>query len=101
LTATPKVLERRGLVRVAVDPRDRCGCLLARADAGHAVLAAAVPAWQRHHRAIDRCPGDADALRTELQTTGGGRQDHRPPAAPTGGVAGKVVSVAAATPRRR
>src|SRR6202012_831073 len=43
LTAALKPLERRGLVRVEVDPRDKRSRLLVLTDAGREVLAAAVP----------------------------------------------------------
>jgi DNA-binding MarR family transcriptional regulator len=68
LTAALKPLERRGLVRVEVDPKDRRSRLLALTDAGREVLAAAVPIWRETHRAIEAgLPGlNADALRASL-----------------------------------
>ncbi len=72
LTAAVKVLERRGLATVAVDPKDRRGRLLALTEAGRASLAAAVPVWRETHAAVDAALGgvDADALRTALRALG-------------------------------
>src|SRR4051794_32703590 len=47
LTAALKPLERRGLVKVEIDPADRRSRRLSLTPAGHAVLIAAVPSWQR------------------------------------------------------
>jgi DNA-binding MarR family transcriptional regulator len=54
LTAALKPLERRGLINVAVDPADRRSRRLTLTPAGHRLLAAALPIWEREHRAIDR-----------------------------------------------
>ncbi|TXM87259.1 winged helix-turn-helix transcriptional regulator [Methylobacterium sp. WL30] len=72
LTAAVKVLERRGLATVAVDPKDRRGRLLALTEAGRASLVAAVPVWRETHAAVDAALGgvDADALRTALRALG-------------------------------
>lgn len=53
LTAALKILERRGLVSSAVDPKDRRGRLLTLTDAGMAMLTAALPIWTRVHDEID------------------------------------------------
>ena len=68
LTAALKPLERRGLVRVEVDPKDKRSRLLVLTDAGRVVLAAAVPIWRETHRTIEAgLPGlDADGLRASL-----------------------------------
>jgi DNA-binding MarR family transcriptional regulator len=68
LTAALKPLERRGLVAVKTDPRDRRSHLLSLTPAGAALLAAAVPIWQRTHAEVERgLPGaDPDALRRNL-----------------------------------
>lgn len=68
LTANLKPLERRGLVIVAVDPKDRRGRRLALTDAGRALLVDAVPVWRRTHDEVDArlASGDPDALRADL-----------------------------------
>jgi DNA-binding MarR family transcriptional regulator len=54
LTANLKPLERRGLVRVSVDPADRRLRRLSLTPAGRALLAGAVPIWRETHAEIDR-----------------------------------------------
>jgi DNA-binding MarR family transcriptional regulator len=54
LTAALKPLVRRGLVTVTVDPGDRRSRQLTLTPAGYRLLAAALPIWEREHRAIDR-----------------------------------------------
>lgn len=54
LTANLKPLERRGLIRIRVDPADRRGRLLALTGSGHALLHQALPIWNETHRDIDR-----------------------------------------------
>jgi DNA-binding MarR family transcriptional regulator len=68
LTAALKVLERRGLVKSEVDPKDRRGRLLTLTDAGMAMLGAALPIWTRVHAEIDAELGDggSDSLRHVL-----------------------------------
>lgn len=53
LTANLKPLERRGLVKTAVDPADRRGRRLALTAAGRKVLRAALPIWTRTHEEVD------------------------------------------------
>ncbi|GJD44466.1 hypothetical protein AFCDBAGC_2333 [Methylobacterium cerastii] len=69
LTAALKVLERRGLATVAVDPEDGRGRRLSLTEAGRAGLAAAVPVWRATHAAVEATLGgvDADMLRTGLR----------------------------------
>ncbi len=68
LTANLKPLERRGLVKVAVDPDDRRSRQLTLTAKGRAVLAEAVPVWKRTHAAIERLlPRGADDLRADLR----------------------------------
>jgi DNA-binding MarR family transcriptional regulator len=69
LTANLKPLERRGLLRVIVDAEDRRSRRLLLTPAGRAALAAAVPAWQQTHAAIeDLLEGsDPDRLRADLR----------------------------------
>ena len=68
LTANLKPLERRGLLRVAVDPDDRRSRQLTLTAKGRALLAEAVPVWKRTHAAIERQLGrNADDLRADLR----------------------------------
>lgn len=66
LTAALKPLERRGLIEVSVDPRDRRSRLLALTEAGQKLLKDAVPIWQRTHAEVDATVGDAGRLRAGL-----------------------------------
>ncbi len=72
LTAALKPLERRGFVQIVPDAADRRSRLLVLTAAGRAVLAAAVPIWQRTHEAIEAgLPGEAaQTLRTTLRELG-------------------------------
>lgn len=63
LTAALKPLTRRGLVEILTDPKDRRSRRLVLTDAGRALLAEAVPVWERTHAEIDRLLGGADAQR--------------------------------------
>ncbi len=68
LTAALKPRERRGFVKVAVDPADRRNRRLILTAAGRARLAAALPTWRRTHADIDRLLArDPDLLRTDLK----------------------------------
>ncbi len=68
LTAALKPLERRGWVTIAPNPKDRRGRLLSLTADGKAVLAAAVPVWEKTHAEVEeKLPdGDAHRLRAEL-----------------------------------
>jgi len=67
VTAAVKTLERRGLVAVRVDAKDRRGRLLSLTADGKQVLAGAVPIWTREHAALEHeLKGDAGRLRREL-----------------------------------
>lgn len=68
LTANIKPLERRGLLKVSVDPNDRRGRLLTLTNSGRTVLAGAVPVWQQTHAEVEkRLPGvNGAALREAL-----------------------------------
>lgn len=70
LTAALKPLARRGLVNVAVDPKDRRSRRLSLTVAGSALLANAVPIWQATHAAIDRRLAEtgSDRLRSDLRS---------------------------------
>ncbi|WP_432347201.1 MarR family winged helix-turn-helix transcriptional regulator [Shinella yambaruensis] len=54
LTAALKPLERRGLVAVEADPRDRRGRLLRLTGEGRRLLTQAFPVWKETHEKIDR-----------------------------------------------
>lgn len=66
LTAALKPLQRRGLVKVAVDPSDRRGRRLTLTPAGRKLLAAALPIWKRRHKEIEKRLRAPDTLRTDL-----------------------------------
>lgn len=69
LTAALKPLERRGLVKVTVDPQDRRGRLMELTPAGRSLLARALPIWQRAHAEIEGrlTDGGAELLRGNLR----------------------------------
>jgi len=66
LTASLKPLERRGLLRITVDPEDRRSRRLTLTPAGQAALSAALPLWRQEHAAIDLRLEDPDRLRGDL-----------------------------------
>lgn len=68
LTANLKPLQRRGLVEVTVDPRDRRSRLMTLTSEGRSVLAAAVPIWETTHAEIENRldASDPDRLRRDL-----------------------------------
>jgi DNA-binding MarR family transcriptional regulator len=68
LTANLKPLERRALVVVVVDPKDKRSRRLQLTDAGCDLLVAALPVWRATHAEIDRLLPDADPdrLRADL-----------------------------------
>jgi DNA-binding MarR family transcriptional regulator len=72
LTAALKPLARRGLVRVIADKEDRRSRRIALTPAGEALLARAVPIWERAHARLDALLGarGAASLRTNLQKLG-------------------------------
>jgi DNA-binding MarR family transcriptional regulator len=69
LTAALKPLERRGLVKVIPDPVDKRSRRLKLTGEGKALLAEAVPVWERTHAEVEGLieDGDADRLRSDLQ----------------------------------
>jgi DNA-binding MarR family transcriptional regulator len=73
LTANLKPLERRRLVKVAVDPADKRSRRLALTAAGHRLLIAATPIWKRAHAEAERglAQGAAARLRADLRALGG------------------------------
>ncbi|WP_099826279.1 MarR family winged helix-turn-helix transcriptional regulator [Oceaniglobus indicus] len=67
LTANLKPLERRGLLRVTPDARDRRARRLTLTDDGLSLLEQAIPIWIATHDEIERrLEGDTDALRQDL-----------------------------------
>jgi DNA-binding MarR family transcriptional regulator len=69
LTANVKPLERRGLVTVTVDSRDRRARRMRLSPAGRTALAAAVPIWETTHAEIERLlkGSSPDQLRADLR----------------------------------
>jgi DNA-binding MarR family transcriptional regulator len=69
LTAALKPLERRGLVEVLIDPKDKRGRLMKLTPAGKTLLASAVPIWERTHATVDGLLADRnpDRLRSDLR----------------------------------
>ena len=69
LTAALKVLQARGWIGSAIDPKDKRGRLLTLTEDGRAVLAKSLPIWDATHAALDAAlpDGDADGLRSALK----------------------------------
>jgi DNA-binding MarR family transcriptional regulator len=68
LTAALKPLQRRGLVTVATDPKDKRSRLIALTATGMSLLGSAVPIWERTHDEVQTLAGrDADVLRSQLR----------------------------------
>ena len=69
LTAALKVLQARGWIGSAVDPKDKRGRLLTLTQDGRAVLTRALPIWEATHAALDAAlpDGNADELRSALK----------------------------------
>ncbi len=67
LTANLKPLERRGLVEIATDEKDRRTRRLRLTPAGRTVLAGAAPIWRHLHALIETELSDPDHLRSELR----------------------------------
>jgi DNA-binding MarR family transcriptional regulator len=69
LTAVLKPLQRRGLVKVAADARDRRSRLTTLTAKGRSLLVRAVPVWQRVHIEIEALvhSGDPERLRKNLR----------------------------------
>jgi DNA-binding MarR family transcriptional regulator len=69
LTAALKPLERRGLVKVTSDARDRRSRLLVLTAQGMRLLASAVPVWELTHEEVEALlpDGDPDRLRKNLR----------------------------------
>jgi DNA-binding MarR family transcriptional regulator len=73
LTAALKPLERRGLVRVSIDNKDRRSRLLKLTAKGRALLSRAVPIWEKTHTALEKqlAGADPDRLRNDLHVLSG------------------------------
>lgn len=69
LTAALKPLERRGLLKVSVDKKDKRSRRLAITAAGRKLLARAYPMWIRTHAEIEQriSDGSPDKLRAALR----------------------------------
>jgi DNA-binding MarR family transcriptional regulator len=69
LTAALKPLQRRGLVKVTADPRDRRSRLMRLSAKGRGLLVHAVLVWQRTHMEVEALlqDGDPERLRKNLQ----------------------------------
>ena len=69
LTANLKPLERRHLVKIAVDKEDKRGRRLVITAAGRALLSKAFPVWQKAHAETERLITgiSADAMRDALR----------------------------------
>lgn len=69
LTANLKPLERRGLIKIAVDKEDRRSRRLAITAAGRALLAKAFPLWQTAHAEIEKkiTAGSPETVRGALR----------------------------------
>ncbi len=78
LTAALKALERRGLVRVRADNKDKRSRRLILTPAGRALLAKAYPVWKDAHAAIDAKLADADRLRADLARLAAGDEAQAP-----------------------
>jgi DNA-binding MarR family transcriptional regulator len=70
LTANLKPLERRKLLKIAVDKEDKRSRRLIITAAGRALLAKAYPIWKKTHIGVEYlvAPGDAESLRKALMS---------------------------------
>ena len=69
LTAALKPLQRKGLVKITADPRDRRSRLMSLTAKGRGLLVHAVPVWQRTHFEIEALlqDGDLEPFRKNLR----------------------------------
>ncbi|SIR01642.1 DNA-binding transcriptional regulator, MarR family [Rhizobium sp. RU20A] len=67
LTAALKPLERRGLVTVSEDAKDRRRKLLRLTGEGERLLSAALPVWRETHAMLDQRLPDIERLRADLR----------------------------------
>jgi DNA-binding MarR family transcriptional regulator len=70
LTAALKPLQRRGLLKVTPDPKDRRGRIMTLTAKGRNLLVRAVPVWRSTHAALEALlpEGDPDRLRKNLRS---------------------------------
>jgi len=70
LTAALKPLQRRGLVKITADPKDRRGRIMTLTAKGRNLLVRAVPVWRSTHAALEALlpEGDPDRLRKNLRS---------------------------------
>lgn len=68
LTAALKPLEKRGLVTIMTDAKDKRLRRMKLTPAGHALLSTAVPVWKSTHADVDAALGEGrpDRLRSDL-----------------------------------
>lgn len=67
LTAALKPLQRRGLVEIRVDAKDRRSRRLVLTATGRSVLEAALPIWTSSHAAVEAKLSGPDRLRADLR----------------------------------
>ena len=60
LTAAVKPLQRRGLLKVKVDPTDRRSRIMTPTAKGRRLLARALPVWRKTHAAVEALLPDRD-----------------------------------------
>ena len=74
LTAALKPLERRGLVALTVDEKDKRSRRLALTPAGRKLLRAALPVWKHEHaligREVAKLDSNLDRMRADLRILG-------------------------------
>ena len=70
VTANLKPLDRRGLLEARPDPDDARSRQLFLTPSGHALLLAALPAWERTMAEIEKTLPDPNRLRTDLRVLG-------------------------------
>jgi DNA-binding MarR family transcriptional regulator len=63
LTAALKPLQRRGLIQVTADLKDRRGRLMTLTAKGRSLLVRAIPVWQSTHSEVEAVLHDADSNR--------------------------------------
>jgi DNA-binding MarR family transcriptional regulator len=70
LTAALKPLQRRGLLKITADPKDRRGRIMTLTAKGRNLLVRAVPVWRSTHAAVEALlpEGDSDRLRKNLRS---------------------------------